>query len=543
MKKLITVLSVPVVLGVVWAGTSWYVGQQTESTLRQFIEQQNEQTSSQGVTQEVVSYEKGTFGAKAVTKLKFTTPPLSEMFKDIQFVNEIDNGPVFLAGAPQFGMSRINSRLDMDALDETVRKELEAAFSGKPPFESHAVLGFGGGSTYDVVVNPMKLDKDGTTIVMEGATLTGDSAADMTGKFNMQVSKVEIKETSSGFTMPSMQVDGNITGMAAGQALGSFDIKAPQVSIQAEGATEPFVFDMNVQTNSDIKNDEAEGTVKFGMANIKGAQDVLSKLDYSLTFQGLAVDGLKEVNRIQTEMTNMQSQIDWNAEAMETPEGQQKMQELMTNTSQKAEEMIEVIFTKVLKTDKSRMQHALMAESPKGKLNASIDLTYTGKEPPKLMEMVSYGPNDWAKMMKGKILLDADKAILPEGTDMMVAPLAEQGLLKQEGEKITAQLELAGENAILNGKQMPFADLLQLLAPNMGGGMTEEGGDMSGSANDMGIPEDLMQRIQDEGLTPEIMQMLEESDDVPPETLEMFKQLQQMQQGMDEGAEPAEKKK
>ncbi len=184
-----------------------------------------------------------------------------------------------------------------------------------------------------------------------------------------------------------------------------------------------------------------------------------------------------------------------------------------------------------------------MAESPKGKLNASIDLTYTGKEPPKLMEMVSYGPNDWAKMMKGKILLDADKAILPEGTDMMVAPLAEQGLLKQEGEKITAQLELAGENAVLNGKQMPFADLLQLLAPNMGGGMTEEGGDMSGSANDMGIPEDLMQRIQDEGLTPEIMQMLEESDDVPPETLEMFKQLQQMQQGMDEGAEPAEKKK
>ncbi len=42
MKKLVTLLSVPVVLLVAWGGTSWYVGQQTETSLKQFIEQQNQ---------------------------------------------------------------------------------------------------------------------------------------------------------------------------------------------------------------------------------------------------------------------------------------------------------------------------------------------------------------------------------------------------------------------------------------------------------------------------------------------------------------------
>jgi hypothetical protein len=56
--------------------------------------------------------------------------------------------------------------------------------------------------------------------------------------------------------------------------------------------------------------------------------------------------------------------------------------------------------------------------------------------------------------------------------------------------------------------------------------------DADGAAADLGIPPDLMERIQNEGMTPEVMQALEESDDVPSEALEMFKQLQQMEQSI-----------
>ncbi|WP_308873763.1 hypothetical protein [Thiothrix subterranea] len=135
--------------------------------------------------------------------------------------------------------------------------------------------------------------------------------------------------------------------------------------------------------------------------------------------------------------------------------------------------------------------------------------------------------------MKGKVTLDADKALLPPGSELMLTPLSEQGLLKLDGEKIASAIELAGENVTLNGKQMPFADFVAMLAPpGMDQGMMEDGGDPN-----MGIPEDLMKKIETEGLTPEIIQLLEESDDVPKETIEIMKQLQQMQQQM--GAEEA----
>ena len=141
----------------------------------------------------------------------------------------------------------------------------------------------------------------------------------------------------------------------------------------------------------------------------------------------------------------------------------------------------------------------------RGKLNADVDLTYTGQGAPSMTDLVAFGPNDWAKMMQGKVLLDADKAMLPEGTEMLLMPLSQQGLLKIEGEKVKSDVTLAGENVTLNGQQMTFADFLHLLAPDAGAGAAGMGAtpDADGSAADLGIPADLMERIQKEGMTPE----------------------------------------
>jgi uncharacterized protein YdgA (DUF945 family) len=542
MKKLFTVLSVPVVLAVAWGASSWYIGQQTESSLRNYIEQNNKATVNQGVKQELVSYEKTLFGAKAVTKLNIDEPPFNKLAGNIQFINEVHNGPVFFdGGSPvQFGSSRITTHLDMDALDKEQRQWLETAFAGKPPLEGQSVIGFGGGVTYDFSVNPMKMAQDGSTFVMDGATLSGTADADMTGPVKLHVSKLDIKDATSQFTLPSVDVDGNITGLVGDQALGTFDIKAPQVSVLAEGATEPFVFDMAIQSASDVKNADLEGKIALQMDNVKGANDALSKLQYSMDFKGLGSEGVKEISKVQAEMQNAISQTSWNADAMETPEGQQKQQELMDKVNKSSEQIIAALFGKVLKTDKSRIHSVLMAESPKGKLNADIDLTYTGKAAPAMMELASYGANDWAKMMKGTVKLDADKALLPAGMDMLATPYIQQGLLTQDGAKFKSDVILAGENVTLNGKQMLFADLVKLLAPDMGG---MPGADTPNSKNDaanIGIPEDLMKQIQEKGLTPETMQLLEESDDVSPETVEMLKNLQQLQQGEKEGKLPEE---
>ncbi|WML90339.1 DUF945 family protein [Thiothrix lacustris] len=530
MKKLATLLSVPVVLLVAWGGSSWYVGQQTEASLKQFIEQQNEASAQSGIKQELVSYEKTAFGAKAVTKLI-----AGGEFGEIQFINDISNGPLLLGGssAVQLGSARIDTQLDMAALDEAKRQWLTTAFEGKAPLEGHTVIGFGGGVSYDFSTNPLKLDEDGTTAVVESVTLSGTSAADMTGDISLRAGKIEVKEATTQFTMPSLQLDGDITGMIGGQALGKFYMKAPGVSILAEGTTVPMSFDLALQSDSSIADNAVSGKVAIQAANIQGVNDAVSKVDYTMDIHDMDVAGLEEIGKLQAELQSAQNQMVWSADATETPEGQQKQQELMTKLTETGGKIVDTLFGKVLKTDKSRVHTTLLAESPKGKLNADIDLTYVGKEAPDMMALASYNANDWAKMLKGKIMLDADKGLLPAGTEMMLTPLAEQGLIKLEGEKIKSNIDLAGDNVTLNGKQMSFDELLKMLVPP---GIDDA---MTDGSEDMGIPEDLMKKIEVEGITPEIIQLLEESDDVPKETVELMKQLQQMQQQMDDGKTPA----
>lgn len=543
MKKIATLLSVPVVLLAAWGGSSWYIGQQTEATFRQAIEQQNQQLAGRGVKQELVSYEKSVFGAKAVSKLKFDVPPLNEAVGEVQFVNDIQNGPVFFGGGSpvQFGMSRITTRLDMTALDEEKRQALKTAFAGQEPFTGRTVIGFSGASSYDFSMNPLKLDEDGVALSIDGADLNGTYSQDMLGTVNMHVGKLEMKEPTSKLEMPSMDVEGNVTGVLAGQALGQFAVKAPQVSVLAQGTTTPVVFDMSLKSSSDVKDHEASGSVEFAADNIQGVKDALTRATLKLDFSGLNEDGLKEFGELQAQMQNTLNQTEWNADAMETPEGQKKQQELMQKVSETSEQMVGLLFSKVLKTGQSRLHNVISAESPKGKFNSDVDLTYTGQGAPGMTELVSFGPNDWAKMVQGKIILDADKAMLPEGTEMLLAPLEQQGLLKVDGTKLKSEAVLAGDNVTLNGKQMSFTDFLHLIAPDAGAAGAPDSA--VGDAADLGIPQDLMEKIQQEGLTPENMQLLEESDDVPKETVEMFKQLQQIQQGQGSQQEQKQEQK
>jgi uncharacterized protein YdgA (DUF945 family) len=287
-----------------------------------------------------------------------------------------------------------------------------------------------------------------------------------------------------------------------------------------------------MQSTSQLNDKEVAAKAALQASNIKGMEDALSKVDYTLDITGLDVAGIEALGKIQAELQSAQNQMAWSAEATETPEGQQKQQELMTKLTEGAGKIVDTLFGKVLKADKSRLHSVLLAESPKGKLNADIDLMYTATTAPDMMALASYGANDWAKMMKGKIKLDADKALLPPGTEIMLTPLTEQGLIAMDGEKIKSDIDLAGENVTLNGKPMVFADFVKMLAPaGMGQGAMDGGGDPA----DLGIPEDLMKKIDAEGITPEIIQLLEESDDVPKETVQLMKQLQQMQQQMGEG--------
>ena len=46
-----------------------------------------------------------------------------------------------------------------------------------------------------------------------------------------------------------------------------------------------------------------------------------------------------------------------------------------------------------------------------------------------MQDLISYGPDDWATMAKGMVVLTIDRSMLPEPFVMMLMPSIQQGII------------------------------------------------------------------------------------------------------------------
>lgn len=440
------------------------------------------------------------------------------------------------------GLSRWRTTLDTQVLPAETQQKIKEIFEARPPFEASTIVGFGNTASYVINVNPAIVKENGETVLsVAGVTAEGVSdTQDFTGTMHLQMGKLVAGSAAENLTIPALDAKADVKGMIATQMLGTVDIKAPQVAIQTAGLPEPATFDASIQTDTQQQNNDVNSklALKADNINIKGLPNSLTSASYTVDMQGLNVAGLEEIGKIQGELQNLQSQIDWNAEAMETPDGQKKQQEIIAQMGQISEKLLNTIFAKVLQSDKTQVHQALNLVNQKGKINADVNVTYTGKQAPKLAEIASFTPNDWAQLMKANVAIQADKAALPEAAMMFTGALTGQGLLKDEPNQFKLDLKTEGDKVNLNGKEMTVNEFLAQVAPNMGAPSATMPDSSALGGEDMGLPDDLMKKMQEQGLTPEVMQLIEESDDVPAETKETLKQLQTLQEDLKAGKEP-----
>lgn len=525
MKKLaMTIAALLAVGGAAWVGATWYVGQETEKIVRAQIEQANKNSAAQGVSQELVSYDRSLMGAQAVTRLLVTEPMLSQWLNNAQFTHKIQHGPLLLASGGGLGVSHWETHLDTASLPAESKAFVEKAFGGQDAFVAHTKIGFDKVLHSTMAVNPMdlSLDEGSTQLKFAGASLTAEISAEQnTGPFSLKADAFELRDPNTTFTIPSMEVDGKLGAVVGG--LENFNLKAPSISILAAGKTEPVKLDVSAQSTTSEQNGSIQGNGSFQIANIQGAPEIpVKQADLKLDYAGFKLEGLKEIQALQVKMQSLQEQMQVDESATELPEGQKQQQQLEQEMQQATEQMLDIILNKVLQAGQSKLRYDLSLTLDKGKVNGVADLSYAGSTKPlTLNDLMLYGPQDWGRLVKGSLSLSADKAAVPEDMSMMLAAPLEQKAIVEANNQYQLDLKLLGEKAELNGTPIEFADLPAKFIPQMPS-LPQD------AASDLGIPEDLMKQIEEQGMTPEIMQQLEESDDVPKETLEMLKQLQQM---------------
>ncbi|MBK8453783.1 MAG: DUF945 family protein [Thiofilum sp.] len=554
MSKAAYLLALPVVVAAAWGGSTWYVGQQTKGVMDEFIKKNNELNSVHGLQQEVVSYDQGFLNSKAVIKLNMTQPPFNELVKDLRFNAEIKNGPVLMGdGGIGTGLSRWIITLDQESIqDATIKSAVKEAFGGKDPFVGTMDIGFGNNYDSKVVVNPISYKADGNDLSFAGATITGTGNADeYTGKAKLEGGEFKATlEDGTVITAPKTTADVDMTGLVGSSLLGTMQFKSSQVSFKTKDMPE-ISLDLGVDTKSDKVDQVLNGTVGFSATNIKGVpEDMLSNARYDLAYNDFKVEGIEELTKLQNELQNVQSQIDFNDANTETPEGQKKTMELFGKIQEIGGKMMETAFTKMLVADKSRLTQKIALDNPKGKTQLDIDLTYHGGDKVPTMNdlmMQTFSAEQWANLVRGSVILNADKAMLPPIAGMMLMQPVEQGLLEDSANQYKLNLKLNGEQVELNGKAMPIMELFTKVVGGAGAAPAAEGeeelpemsseGVTAAELESLGVPADIAKEMEANGLTPEIMKKLEDNKDISPEVLEMMRQLQQMQQGT-EGTAP-----
>ncbi len=519
MKKLfISLLILLVLLLGGWLGVSWWFGQQAEGYVRDYLQRPID--ANQGLTQELVHYERSLLSSTVVSRLKSTNPLLGEWLDDVQFVSTIKHGPVLMGeGGVQFGLLDWDTQLDRDSMDAETKALYEQAFAGQDALKkAHALIGFDRVAHYQMALNPLDRETEtGGRLKLTDLNITGAyNAGVKSGSYTFKTGAFEWSDGQSGFSASG--IEGNGTHEPDG--LETLSMKMPAVSIQTLDSAENITFDTEIEVKGSEQDGFVQGVSRLKLSNLQGIDNGLKRLDLTMDMAGLNRAGLQEVQQLQEKMESLQAQLFGNMAQTEVPEGQQQMGELVTELQATTDQMFKAIFERVLVADRTQLKYDLDMDMNEGTVKSTGDLKFAGSQDALSMEsLFMYGPADWGKLLRGTVKLVADKTALPEELQLFLAyPVQAKGII-ETANQYSLDLNLQGEQLELNGMSIDLNNIMDYFMLDFDVGAAQSGAD---------IPDDLMQRMEEEGFTPELLQQLEESDDVSEETLQLLKQLQQM---------------
>ncbi len=525
MKKLFgTLILLTILIAVIWSGTTWFLSQETENQIKQYINNNN--ATNNGVTIELLDYKNTSFrNAQAILKITTGSPFIDNILSNAKIITKITHGPVFLTETGlEFGVSKSVSQIDLDALDENTAIVIAELFSNKTPIIAENFIGFDQKAHYTIKISPLSQAGE-ANFDIDGLTLSGtQSMQNNTGTAKLAIGEMHLQDKNLELIIPSVTADLNITGFIGSQMLGSSKVSAPEIKLKPTTG-DAITFDLSATSNSEQQGDEVNGTLQLQAENIVEPSHTIKQASYHANYQGLSATGLQAVSQIEAKINNLQNQLMWNADATQTPEGQEKMMSLIQQLQDTSKEMIKVIFDKVLIAQKTQFNQVIKLLGDRGNTTLDSKLIYTGNEQ-KTIDIDSLLLGDVSGLLNfitGTIDLNIDKAMLPDQMKMLLTMMTPEGMLKDENNKLILNASFADGKITLNGETMTPEELIAKFAPEP----------QANTEPSLQLPGDIQKRIEEEGLTPEIIQIIEESEDISPEIKQQLKGLQHLMNSVD----------
>lgn len=494
MKKLITgVLALLIILLIVWAGMTWYIGNQAETELRDSVAQADQRMNhmlrnnlpadihqDRDLVEITVSdYQKGFLGSNALISIKpnealrttdstdsTTTAASSE---SLEVKTAISHGPVLWRpsddGNSAFGLAEAYATLSTTNLSADVQQQLEQMFAGKEPFIGQFTQGFGQSGTFDVLVNPINITDgaSGVSFNLGAINLQGNASqngsgdqAEYTIPADYEVGALTINSPAEGIKIDMAGISGTTKSRVDAQGTvthSQSNAIIPSVSLNLPDLPEAVTFAANLTSRSET---DAAGVAQGGyQVQIKDLVTPMlptSSLDWKVDFAGI---NIKAIETIQGKLQRLGQSNPGAAQLSEA----------------EADEVISAVFSDVLAAERSQVKQALLLENKLGQGVLDINLEYKGTQGQSLDSVAAAKrlmPQDWLQMLDGRIDFHFDHDLFP----MASLFLGNQPfIVKNDKNQYAMQLTLQGDEFVLNEERLSFEEFGGLVGMTMMGGM------------------------------------------------------------------------
>ena len=292
MGKAAVVAGVIIAAGVVWTGSSWYLGTQIQERFDEYLNKSNSYLEKEGNGKfklSKVSYEKGLFSSKAAYKLSLNFPDIPKLPKEVIFNSDIEHGPLSLSALKRgefvTGYASVSTTLANDAS----LKPLFDAAGGKEPYVQNDRIDFSGNIHSVSTLAALEISRKGTTLKSEPITLNSVidkefTSIDMTFNFPgaslISPNKVEL-------VLKDITGQGSSKKSPSGLFVGPASARIGSLNITPEKDVAVAMTDFVVKTNTAEVDKRLNIGVDYDIAKLLINQQDFGAIKLNLAFDSL----------------------------------------------------------------------------------------------------------------------------------------------------------------------------------------------------------------------------------------------------------------
>lgn len=461
MKKTL-ILLLFLVLG--WAGSTWFIGNETETLLKTYLQQTKNASAEMGVEThyDIKEYKKSFLisTAKTVASLNTGDPLIDTLFKDVQFNHTISHGPIlFINGLPRFGTAHFHSTLDLDSLSIETKEIVTKLFADKNPITTHITFGLNDNADYKIIIPALEITEDTSKVSLkEGIQLTGIiNKTTLMGTLNGTISALHIDDNGLIIKASASTLNIDMQEIVAGQMIGTSHLSTP--SIEITGGTLPPI-SLGIELNSDTRKsgeNALDSDITLVASDIKTPIDI-SKVALSTSIKAIQIKGLEQLSAVQKELQQLQS------DAIGGKMDDQQQEALL----EKMQNLPNIMFAAVqntLKKDKTNVTIKADITSKQGNSHVDITARYIGNGTDMNLEKLLAGGLDTVlKTINGNINFTAPKTMVASTPAALFLPmLVKQKVITENTDNYSLHALFKSDAITLNDKAMTTAEFSTLL--------------------------------------------------------------------------------